>query len=288
MNIKLTSICDIGKERANNEDAVAVCSDLGKRDWNDGGLSEYIPLEEAGVLLIVADGMGGANAGEVASSLAIESVKRSFHCPLTQPVSEKEAYDRLRDAVLKANEDIMDYVATDPDSIGLGTTIVMLWLVGDSAYIAWCGDSRCYCFNPKGGLRRLTKDHSYVQELVDKGDLSEEDAFAHPDGNIVTRCLGDVEALTEPEFRSYAVRQGDIFLLCSDGLCGYRKDKEINKVMLYNYENLERCRNALLDLALDAGGCDNISIALCATLPEGSQRPEIPMGIKIKRFFNLA
>ncbi len=285
MNIKLTSICDIGKERTNNEDAVAVCPDLAKRNWGEGSLSEYVPLGESGALLIVADGMGGANAGEVASSLAIESVRKSFARPLAQSVSEKEASELLRNAVLKANEEIMDYVATDPDAIGLGTTIVMLWLVGESAYISWCGDSRCYCFNPDGGLRLLTKDHSYVQELVDKGELSEKEAFPHPDGNIVTRCLGDVEALTEPEFRSYTVRSGDIFILCSDGLCGYCKDREIGKVMMYNYEDLEKCRNALLDLALGAGGYDNISIALCATLPDKNLVPTVSLGTRLKRFF---
>lgn len=285
MNIKLTSVCDIGKERTNNEDAVAVCPDLSKRDWNEGGLSEYIPLGESGALLIVADGMGGANAGEVASSLAIESVKKTFARSLASSVSEKEAEELLREAVFKANEAIMDYVATDPDSIGLGTTIVILWLIGGSAYITWCGDSRCYCFNPNGGLRLLTKDHSYVQELVDRGELSEKEAFSHPDGNIVTRCLGDVDALTEPEFRSYAVRPGDIFLLCTDGLCGYCKDKEIGKVMLNGYDNLERCRNELLDLALDAGGYDNISIALCATLPDNNLAPTVSFGTRLKRFF---
>lgn len=285
MNIKLTSVCDIGKERANNEDAVAVCPDLSKRDWDGDGISEYIPLGESGALLIVADGMGGANAGEVASSLAIESVKKTFARSLVSSVSEKEADELLREAVLKANEAIMDYVATDPDSIGLGTTIVMLWLIGESAYIAWCGDSRCYCFNPDDGLRLLTKDHSYVQELVDKGELSEKEAFSHPDGNIVTRCLGDVEALTEPEFRSYAVRPGDIFLLCSDGLCGYCKDKEIGRVMLRDYENLEQCRNTLLDLALGAGGYDNISIALCGTLPSKNLVPRVSFGTRLKRLF---
>lgn len=285
MNIRLTSICDIGKERANNEDAVAVCPDLKNRVWGETGISGYVPLGESGALLIVADGMGGANAGEVASSLAMESVRKSFERPLPQPVSENEAEELLRDAVLKANEAIMAYVATDFNAVGLGTTIVILWLVGESAYIAWCGDSRCYLFNPGCGLRLLTKDHSYVQDLVDKGVISEKEALSHPDGNVVTRCLGDVEALTEPEFRSCSVRPGDIFLLCSDGLSGYCGDKEIGKVMLRNYEDLDRCRDRLLGLALDAGGYDNISIALCATLPDGLRMPTVSAGTKIRRLF---
>lgn len=153
-----------------------------------------------------------------------------------------------------------------------------------NVYIAWCGDSRCYCFNPNSGLRLLTKDHSLVQELIDKGEIKCEEAFNHPDNNIITRCLGDVDADPEPEILTYKICEGDIFLLCSDGLCGYCKDSLIEKTMYRNYKNMELCQKALLKNALDTGGQDNISIVLCATLPLNSTKCRVGLKGKIKKF----
>lgn len=286
MNIKISAITDVGKERTKNEDAVLVCPDLEKQNWGETESSNYLALGKYGTMLVVADGMGGANAGEIASSIAVDTAKNYFSQKRLSEneISEKTAYSLLLDAITLSNKAIMNHVETDPDSIGLGTTIVITWVIDRKAYIAWCGDSRCYCYNPKNGLRQLTKDHSYVQDLVDKGEITAKQAFNHPNSNIITKCLGDVDAVTEPDMITYEIKDGDVLLSCSDGLCGYCDDKSIEKVLLNNFDNLTLCKDNLLKLAMNAGGQDNITIALCATLPDSQQTPIIDSSIKMKRF----
>lgn len=266
MKIKLRAICDIGKERANNEDNVAVCPNLEESNWDNCFTDNYITLYSLGALSIVTDGMGGANAGEIASSLAVECLKKHFTRSDWSEILDSELHilDYLREGFVKANNVILEYVVSSPDSIGLGTTVVLAWILGEKVYVAWCGDSRCYCFNPNAGLKLLTKDHSLIQEMIDKGEITPQKAFNHPDNNIITRCLGDVDAISEPDICSFPIKNGDIYLLCSDGLSGYCKDSLIEKTMYRNYGDLNQCQDALLKIALDAGGEDNISICLCA------------------------
>ena len=287
MKISICALSDIGKERANNEDAVSVCPDLARLVWS-GGLSTqgYATLSSCGAVSVVADGMGGANAGEVASALVIESIQKSFGGADIENILATDDGVRmfLKDCIIKSNKAIFYFVTTSPDSVGLGTTVVLLWIVNGKAYVMWCGDSRCYCFNPHSGLKLLTKDHSLVQELVDKGVIKAEDTFNHPDNNIVTRCLGDVDADSEPEILTYKIADGDLFLLCSDGLSGYCRDSEIEKVMYKYYGNIDKCRRSLLQLALNAGGQDNITISLCATLPDTQKAPGIGFWERVRRF----
>jgi len=167
----------------------------------------------------------------------------------------------------------------------MGTTIVLIWVLNGKAYIAWCGDSRCYVFNPKHGLKCLSKDHSYVQELIDKGEITIEQSFNHPDSSIITRCLGDCDTSTEPEIIIYNINKHDQFLLCSDGLCGYCKDNIIEKTFYKEYLNVNQCCNALVDLALKTGGLDNISVLTISTIDDDEL--EIPFSLKdrIKRYF---
>lgn len=288
MKINICSVCDIGIERTNNEDAVAICSDLRERVWNQQSTNGYIPLSIPGSLLIVADGMGGANAGEIASSLAIKSIEESFKEEHYNAAldSESDIHSFIRKSIVDSNQAILDYVLQTPDAVGLGTTIVLAWIIKDKAHIAWCGDSRCYCFNPNTGLRLLTKDHSLVQEMVDSGEIKREEAFNHPDNNIITRCLGDVDADPDPEIVSYKINDGDIFLLCSDGLCGFCDDSSIEKTMYRNYEDIEQCKKALLKNAMETGGQDNISIVLCATLSQDGENCNIGIKGRIKRFLS--
>ncbi|MFS2858475.1 PP2C family protein-serine/threonine phosphatase [Bacteroides xylanisolvens] len=286
MKINICALTDIGKERTNNEDAVSICQDLANPTWSCLSANDYITISSLGAVSIIADGMGGANAGEIASALAIGNIEKSFRNANYENilVSDIGIYTFLKDCIIKSNKAILDFVCKSPDSVGLGTTIVLLWIVNGKAYVAWCGDSRCYCFNPNSGLKLLTKDHSLVQELVDKGEIKTEEAFNHPDNNIITKCLGDVDADPEPEILTYNIEDGDIFMLCSDGLCGYCKDSKIEKVMYKYYDNIDECQRSLLQLALKAGGQDNISISLCATLPESYTTPKVGLLGKMKRF----
>ena len=138
---------------------------------------------------------------------------------------------------------------------------MIAWVLENVAHIAWCGDSRAYLFNAGSGLVRLSKDHSYVQELVDAGKLDPELAFDHPNSNIITRSLGDSHVKARPDYVSRMLSKGDYLLLCSDGLCGLCRDEEIAQVML-KAENIETCKNSLIKAALNAGGYDNVTVAL--------------------------
>lgn len=286
MKINVSGKTDIGLERANNEDAFLFCLDLTKSNWGLSASNGYIKNGELGSIYIVADGMGGANAGEMASSIAIKSLKEDLIPPLLSTIisSEENIKNYLSKIILNANDAILKHIETDPDTIGMGTTIVLIWLLGDKAYIAWCGDSRCYVFNPERGLKCLSKDHSYVQELIDKEEITIKQSFNHPDSSIITRCLGDCDTSAEPEILVYNIQKHDQFLLCSDGLCGYCRDRAIEKTFYKEYLNVNRCCNELVDLALKTGGQDNITILNISTLDDCEVEMPFNFKDKIRRF----
>lgn len=279
MKIKLSAFIDVGKERDNNEDALIYCSDLSKQDWRDSGATDYETIGDLGALLVVADGMGGANAGEVASSLAVEAVKEHFSVQRVQEALTSEddgAASLLKDTIAAADDVINQRMATDLETQGMGTTIVICWILPDgSAHIAWCGDSRGYVYNAATGLRRLTKDHSLVQELIDSGEITEEEAFNHPDNNIITCGLGDFQAYPSPDIVTCELKADDTVMLCSDGLCGYCTDDDIQRVFASEYVETDACCRKMLDRALDAGGADNIAIVMASLIGDDQERPEL-------------
>lgn len=283
MKIALIAKTDTGKKRDKNEDAFIICPDLSHPDWS----KTEVPMDLGvyGALLAVADGMGGANAGEVASGLAVETLKKCFSAPeiADAVITEEKASDFLQKSIKTADEVIKSRIQEKPETVGMGTTIVVCWILKDKVHIAWCGDSRCYVFNPKSGLRALTKDHSYVQELVDKGELTEEEAFSHPDSNIITKGLGDFDAEIVPDIISCPTRIGDVFMLCSDGLCGYCRNKEIEKTMQSHTTSVSDCCSALMKMALDAGGYDNICIAMASV---GKENGNARFVSNIRDFFH--
>jgi protein phosphatase len=204
-------------------------------------------------LFVVADGMGGAQAGEVASHIAVEVFEQGL--PDTGNPEE-----RLAQRVREANRQIHDRSLAEHGREGMGTTITALWLEDSQVSIAHVGDSRAYLFRD-GELRRLTQDHTLVDELVRRGKLTEEQAAEHPQRSIITRALGpekdvDVDTVT------YEVRPGDVLLLCSDGLTGMVSEERIAKV-LAGAPTLEQAGNQLIDEANAAGGRDNITVVAC-------------------------
>lgn len=279
MKIKISALTDVGKERTNNEDALIYCSDLSLQKWSAECQKEYVKLGDLGTLLVVADGMGGANAGEVASSLAIETVKERFSVKNAQEALASEGdgiASLLKETIAEADKVINQRMATDAETQGMGTTIVICWILNDgNAHIAWCGDSRCYVYRPTNGLRRLTKDHSLVQELIDNGEITEEEAFNHPDNNIITCGLGDFQAYPTPGIVSCELKPNDTVLLCSDGLCGYCTDDDIKQVLKAEYVENETCCQKMLDCALDAGGADNIAIVMASLIGDDQELPEL-------------
>lgn len=277
MKIKVVAITDTGKERPNNEDAFVICPDLFLQNWTLSETSTYIPLNKYGSVFVVADGMGGANAGDVASSIAINTIRNRFSKKNIENAIKYDTIDGLlQSSIVEADEAINNKIFEEPDTTGMGTTIVVCWVIENIAHIAWCGDSRCYVYNIFEGLKSLTKDHSLVQELVDKGEITEKEAFTHPDNNIITRGLGDLDSLPQPDIISYSIHPNDVLLLCSDGLCGYSTNKEIERILKKNSADIKKCRDELLSQALNAGGYDNICIVLASLIGNEQSVPSIP------------
>lgn len=268
LSFKIIAGTHVGCVRSMNEDNFIVSPDIINKMWFiPDDVSKSIRLGDYGCLMAVADGMGGANCGEVASDIAINSVKQSFlNTDLSTVIgSDKKIEEFLIQSVIDADLNIKKYAEQNVSAQGLGTTIVISWLLKGNTHLCWCGDSRAYVFNPTTGLSRLSKDHSHVQMLVDQGIITEEQAFGHPESNIITRCLGDFQSEPQPEYRLYTLSEGDTILLCSDGLCGYCSDNIIEQIMQANIGKPIEMRNALLQQALNTGGYDNVTVAILTT-----------------------
>ena len=203
-------------------------------------------------LFVVADGMGGAQAGEVASRLAIEMFERGLPDSGT-------AEERLSVVVQKANHEIHELSQAELERAGMGTTVTAAYLDDDGIAIAHVGDSRAYMLRD-GELIRLTQDHSLVDELVRRGKLTEEQALEHPQRSIITRALGP-EPIVEVDTWSYAARDGDVVLLCSDGLTSMLAEARIVEI-LTGATSLQEAADRLIDEANEAGGRDNITVIL--------------------------
>lgn len=257
--------------RENNEDNFTVCPDLSEGHWVvPSDSQEKISLGQYGCLLVVADGMGGQNAGEVASAIAIDTVRDMFSLDNLKAVAPKGDSLRsyLKKVIVEADRRVKFQSSQNVGMSGMGSTIVLVWLFDGMAHVAWLGDSRAYSIIPGKGISRLTKDHSYVQNLVDSGLLTEEEAMNHPDSNIITKSLGDISNVAKPDCASYPIYDQEVILLCSDGLCGVCTDSEIEKFVSANKDDLKVCKEALTDAALSDGSTDNITIALVQVFAE--------------------
>lgn len=280
IKFRIAAKTDVGLVRTNNEDNFQASADLsdGHMRWVN---NEICSLGDKGALIVVADGMGGMNAGEVASELAIETVKQFFTPDKLTPEVLKTRYTiekYMNEAVVAADARIKAEAKSRPETRGMGTTIVIGWLLDGKLYVSWCGDSRAYVYNPSAGLHQISKDHSYVQNLVDKGSLTREEAFDFPDSNIITRCLSDGSTKAKPEslLKPYDVCDNDIILLCTDGLSGMIRDREIEAIIKANEHNMDTLVDELIKAACDAEGSDNITICLCQILQGGGTcNPEV-------------
>ena len=279
IKFRVAAKTDVGLVRTNNEDNFQVASDLSLpyMHWVN---NEICSLGDKGALLVVADGMGGMNAGEVASALAMETVKSFFRPERLTPDVMKTRFSIekfMNAAIVAADARIKQEGRARPETRGMGTTIVLAWLLGQRLYVSWCGDSRAYVYNPATGLHQITKDHSYVQGLVDKGVISRYDAFDYPESNIITRSLCDAGPKAKPEslLKPYDVCNGDIILLCTDGLSGMIRDHEMEQVIRQNEHDVDACADALIRAACEAAGADNVTVCLCQVLQGGGlPRPE--------------
>lgn len=240
-------------------------TDVGVRREENQDYWGYFPAAQnggLGELFIVADGMGGALGGSVASKLAVEGVHAAFRDHVAAH-PDGAIFDAIRVAVSTANATIHAR-SKDPETRGMGTTIVILFISGDLAYTAHVGDSRIYRYRD-GRLEQLTRDHTRVQELVDQGIITPGKAKHHPQGHIIARNLGSSPAVDAdiPPDGPFRIRDGDIFMLCSDGLYGLVDDEAIRQVL--RTAPPEAATKALINLANRKGGHDNITVCtICA------------------------
>ena len=280
--------------RNGNEDNMFVCSDLSSTNADALFIvDKEEQLTKGGCLMAVADGMGGMNAGEVASEIAINVVKESISSDTINSSVFENTKTRTRfleDIVLRADSAIKSYAEQHPECEGMGTTIVLAWLYDDKVTITWCGDSRAYLYRPGVGLRQISKDHSYVQELVDKGMITSDDMFDHPYNNVITRSLGDLSQKAKPDSVTIPIFCGDIILVNSDGLSGVLRDSEIENLIDKNHQTMSSCRTALWNAAEQAGWYDNVTAILCEITKGNTYTPDaenVTDKDLSKSFFNI-
>ncbi len=208
--------------------------------------------------IVIADGMGGEACGEVASKIAISTITSLLNSSLEGMCSEDDIRELTFSAISYADKEISKYVASHPEADGMGTTVVLMIHIDQNIYVAWCGDSRCYYYSPSKRLYSLTTDHSYVQQLINEGKISEEESFTHPDNNLITKYVGGGEDSCKPEFISSRLDTDGCIILCSDGLSGYCRIDEIERELRrYPHDNLPK---RLFKLAISNGSDDDITI----------------------------
>lgn len=240
---------------------ITGCTDTGiRRKYNQ----DHIGYEQNLGIAVLADGMGGHQAGEVAAQMAVESILAKLQALAelnsSSPVNESRILDFVSKSISESNTEIFEASHADEAHKGMGTTIVATVVDGTHIYAAHVGDSRLYLYREQV-LRRITKDHSLVQSLIDKGFYTEREASNASIGNVVTRSLGN-KAEVEVDTRRIEMEAADVFLLCSDGLTDMVSDWQIAEVINENAMDMEQTANELVFLANKYGGKDNISVIL--------------------------
>ncbi len=236
--MKIYSITDIGRGRPSNQDFVYA--------------SEQ-PVGNLSNLMIVADGMGGHKAGDVASRYAVEAVIEYL-----QMAKETRPVPLLSDAIHYANDQVLKKASTDADLEGMGTTVVAASIQNGYLYVANVGDSRLYLIDQE--ISQITRDHSLVEEMIRMGELKRKDARSHPDKNVITRAVGVGEPI-QIDFFDVKLEEGDRVLLCSDGLTNMVEDQEILRIVRDSGSPKEAAQH-LVNEANKNGGKDNISVVL--------------------------
>lgn len=233
--MEMAAITHMGNVRDNNEDAYYLDTEKGK-------------------LFAIADGMGGHNAGEVASKMAIEKMLTIFN---NQPVDRVNIIPIIRDVFEQASVEIDEMAKTDEHYDGMGTTLTLVFVDNDVLYIGHIGDSRAYMIN-SSGIKTMTRDHTLVSELVKNGTITEKEARKHPQKNVIMKAIGS-SCKAIPDIHEIEVDEDSVFVICSDGLTDLVDDLEIEE-NIKNSETLAMGLMALKDLALERGGFDNVTI----------------------------
>jgi protein phosphatase len=248
LSLRFAARSEIGKVRRNNEDAGYAAVDL----------------------LVVADGMGGHEAGELASAATIAAVVAAA----SNSIGADEVLNELADAVITSGEYIADVVSGNRDLAGMGTTMTVVALRGERIAMAHVGDSRAYVYRD-GELQQMTKDHTFVQSLVDSGEITLEQAAVHPRRNLMMRAIDGIHAV-EVDLSVRETRNGDRFLLCSDGLCGVIDSNQISECL--SHDDLTQAVTLLIDAAMSAGAPDNITVIVADVVSDGIEIDPVLIG----------
>lgn len=253
-------ISDIGKRRERNEDSCLMAAP------NDIDL-----LDGCGFLFAVADGMGGASAGERASRMALDTFSESYYrgTPGNLP-------DRMRSSVEDANASVFNASESDAELHGMGTTLTAMAILGDSAYVGQVGDSRVYLQRTDAPLLQVTEDHSLVAEQVRDGLLSAEEARNHVMKNLITRAIG-IKPDVEVDLYGVQLQKGDTLMICSDGLCNFVSDPDIANCL--QVKTPRAAARLLVGKALEGGGNDNITVCVIRLIDAPPRRP-LQMGCR--------
>lgn len=239
----------------------AVRSDIGRiREINQDYVFLSRSFENGLILAIVADGMGGHLAGEIASKMAVDTIYRELEHIMGESLSIDEYKEALAQAIYKANEEVYQESLRNEEYRGMGTTIVVAMVHPNWIILGHVGDSRAYLLD-REKIEQLTRDHSLVSELLMNGQISEEEAISHPQKNILMRALG-TEDTVKTDFQVREWGKGQTILLCTDGLTNQLSDKDIFEVVQDSSRSLPEIADHLLLLANQAGGDDNISVII--------------------------
>lgn len=241
MGINYYGITDIGLKRSNNQDCFEICE-----------------LQNGLLLMVVCDGMGGAAGGSEASTIAAKAFS-SYVKEHLEGYCKEEYLNVLQSALAASNKLVCEKAKSSKELEGMGTTLVCALYDGESYYCIWVGDSRIYAIDDSG-LCQISHDHSFVQNLIDSGRITKEEAKQHPNRNIITKAVGIEDGIIGDVCRLSAANVRGI-LLCSDGLCGYVREEAI-AATLNEKESITECCEELVKLANDSGGLDNITVAI--------------------------
>lgn len=318
--LDLAAATSVGRVRRLNEDAYLILSHVGevtepieiepggKEPGGSGAQTASVQRRgiqagEEGALFLVADGMGGAKAGEVASALARDAIAEFLGASSEDASGGEQGPEaKIREAILHAHTRLVEHQAVDPETRGMGTTLVLAWVREGQVHVGWVGDSRCYLL-PRAGTAAesefpLTEDHTLVGEWVRAGRLTPEEARNHPEGHMLVQSLGDPNHEPKPAVRSRRLVPGTRILLCTDGLTGMLPDPVLRGWMA-SPDPLEQIVRGMVDSANQEGGHDNITCVLAevvdphdvaatdgAPFPEVMIRPRAGFG-RVVLFFAL-
>jgi len=251
-------LTDVGQVRTVDEDSILAA------DLSFGVNSKSSNFH----LLVVADGMGGHAKGEEASKIALSAISRSV---ISELVNDTPFTKLLEQGIQNANQDILDYTARHPESSGMGTTSVCAIVEGNAVHLANVGDSRAYVISDDE-IRRVTKDHSYVQSLVDAGKITEEESREHPQKNVIERAVG-IDTSIEADTMRLTLDSDESLLLCCDGVIAHLPDDDIHKIIRDSPDPQTACQE-IVDMANERGGSDNISLIILSSEGSDIKEPE--------------